>query len=940
MMLGVTWINSQIVFDGIVQGLAIAMIAVGVVLIYRTTRIINFAVANMGVVGAATLSLLTLQYHVPFWAALAIALLIGVALGALVEIGIIRRLRKAPRVVLLVGTIGLAQVMQVIGDEIPLPSNESAHYPSGIAGSWSLGGMTIRGSDLDILILVPLAIIALAWFLERTLLGKTVKACATNPQLARISSISPKLVSTMVWALGAAFATLSLVLIGGETSLAGSLASIGPETLTFGLAAALIAQMSSFPRALIAGVVIGIGQSLINFDFVADTGLIELVLFVTVLLAVILYGRERSGEQEVFAFTPRSRPIPERLRSFFWARNIDKSGLIILGAIAVVLPLIVTTPSSQQLYTSVLAFAICACSLTVITGWQGQLSLGQMALAGIAALVAARLVHSGVPFWAAVAVMTLGGALLAVGLGISSLRVRGLYLAVVTFAFALAAQQYFFYLPALSGDAPDGANVPFPVGKLWFISFPGQRAYYYAVLIILVLVLVVLSRFRDSNVGRTMKAVRDNENAASAYTLVPARIKVRAFALGGALAGLGGCLLSGAFADVPFTANFFLVDNSLALVTMVVIGGMGSVTGAVVGAVWVIGIPAIAPNNTTVSLLTSSLGLLVILLYFPRGLNQISFALRDAIMEWADRRFGKDPPSEPVSYPQGLRRSEVPTDPGVPALSVSALSVAFGGNVAVDDVWLTVNSGEIVGLIGTNGAGKSTLMNAVGGFVPSQGSIRILDHEVSGQAPSHRAALGLGRTFQSATLFPELTVTDTLLVALEAKERTAMVPTALGLPSARRKNRAASAEVGELIHFLGLGPYRDHYIDDLSTGTRRVVELAGLLALNAKMICLDEPTAGLAQRETEAFGPLITMVRRELAASMLLIEHDMPLILGISDRVYCLEAGAVIADGRSSEIRDNPRVIASYLGTDERAIRRSGVAEDAVEGVPAPVAPP
>jgi ABC-type branched-subunit amino acid transport system ATPase component len=211
---------------------------------------------------------------------------------------------------------------------------------------------------------------------------------------------------------------------------------------------------------------------------------------------------------------------------------------------------------------------------------------------------------------------------------------------------------------------------------------------------------------------------------------------------------------------------------------------------------------------------------------------------------------------------------------------------------------------------------------------------------VSGQAPSHRAALGLGRTFQSATLFPELTVTDTLLVALEAKERTAMVPTALGLPSARRKNRAASAEVGELIHFLGLGPYRDHYIDDLSTGTRRVVELAGLLALNAKMICLDEPTAGLAQRETEAFGPLITMVRRELAASMLLIEHDMPLILGISDRVYCLEAGAVIADGRSSEIRDNPRVIASYLGTDERAIRRSGVAEDAVEGVPAPVAPP
>lgn len=522
MMLGVSWINSQVVFDGIVQGLAIAMIAVGVVLIYRTTRIINFAVANMGVVGAAILSLLVVQYHVPFWASLVIALVIGVALGALVEIGIIRRLHKAPRVVLLVGTIGLAQVLQVIGDEVPLPSNESAHYPSGIAGSWTLGGITIRGSDLDILILVPIAVIALAWFLERTLLGKTVKACATNPQLARISSISPKLVSTMVWALGAALATLALVLIGGETSLAGSLASIGPETLSFGLAAALLAKMFSFPRALVAGVAIGIGQSLISFNFIADTGLTELMIFVTVLVAVMLYGRERSGDQEVFAFTPRSRPIPERLRSFWWARNVDKSGLIILGIVAVILPIIVTTPSSEQLYTSVLAFAICACSVTVITGWQGQLSLGQMAIAGIATLLAARLVHSGVPFWAAIAVMTLGAALLAIGLGISSLRVRGLYLAVVTFTFALAAQQYFYYLPALSGDAPDGANVPFPVGKLWFISFPGQRAYYYAVLVILVLVLVILSRFRDSNVGRTMKAVRDNENAASAYTLVPA----------------------------------------------------------------------------------------------------------------------------------------------------------------------------------------------------------------------------------------------------------------------------------------------------------------------------------------------------------------------------------------------------------------------------------
>jgi ABC-type branched-subunit amino acid transport system ATPase component/ABC-type branched-subunit amino acid transport system permease subunit len=939
MLLASSWINSQVVFDGIIQGLAIAVLAVGVVLIYRCTRIINFAVANMGVVGATTLPLLTLQYHVPFWAALVVALLIGLALGILVEIGIIRRLRRAPRVVLLVATIGLAEVTQAIGLEIPLPSDQGVRYPAGINVSWAVAGVHVKGADLDILILVPVAVIGLAWFLDRTMLGKTVKACATNPELARIAGISPKLVSTMVWGIAAALATLSLVLIGGETSLAGSLASLGPQTLAWALAAALFAHMSSFPRAVIAGVVIGIAQSLISFNFVADTGLVELVVFGTVLLAVVLYGRDRSGDQEAFAFTPRSRAIPDRLRSIWWVRHIDKSGLIILGMVAVILPLIVGKPSSQQLFTSVLAFAICASSLTLITGWQGQLSLGQMAIAGIAALCAARLEHAGVPFWLAVATITLGAAVLAVGLGISSLRVRGLYLAVVTFAFALAAQQYLYYLPALTGSSPDGANVPFPVGKLWFITFSGQRTYYYAVLVILVLVLVLLSRFRDSNVGRSMKAVRDNESAAAAYTLAPARIKLRAFALAGALAGLGGCLLSGAFANVPFASSYFLVDNSLALVTMVVIGGMGSVTGAVVGAIWVIGLPAIAPNNTTVALLTSSLGLLAILLYFPRGLNQITFAVRDAIIEWADRRFGEDSTPELRIYPQGLRRREDVLDPAVPSLVVSNLRVAFGGNVAVDDVSLNVGSDEIVGLIGSNGAGKSTIMNAVGGFVPSRGSIRILGEEVSGKSPSHRASLGLGRTFQSARLFPELTVTETLLVALEAKGKTAMLPAALGLPSAIRRNRSDLAEVGELVHFLGLGPFRHHYIDDLSTGTRRVVELAGLLALNARMICLDEPTAGLAQRETEAFGPLIVMVQSELQASMLLIEHDMPLILSISDRVYCLEAGSVIAEGSPSEIRDNRRVIASYLGTDERAIGRSGLVERAVQNVPATVVP-
>ena len=924
-MLAVGWVNSQIVFDGIIQGLAIAVIAVGVVLIYRATRIINFAVGNMGVVGAVLLSLLVLQYGVPFWIALVIALLVGLVFGAAVEMTVIRRLKNAPRVVVLVSTIGIAGLAQAIAIEIPQPSDASAHFPSALNGSWTLGGVSIRGADIGVLILVPVCVILLIWFLDRTMIGKTVKACATNPSLARLSSISPKLVSTMVWALAAVLSTLSVILIAGESSTAAGLATLGPQTLSEALAAAVIAGMRSFRVAVIAAVVIGVLQSLLTYNFLAVPGITDLLLFIAVFIAVIFAKRER-GEEQVFAFSPRAHPIPERLRPFWWARNIDKGGILLLGVIAVLLPILVNEPSRQQLYTAVLAFAICASSLTVLTGWLGQLSLGQMAFAGLAALFGARLVTEGVPFWLAVVISTVGSALLALGIGIGSLRVRGLYLAVVTFVFALTAQQYFYFLPFFSGDSPDGANVPFAPGHLWFLSFPGQRTYYYVVLVILGLVLLVLSRFRDSGVGRTIKAVRDNEISAAAYSVPTVRVKLQAFTMAGALAGLGGALLAGAFANIAFTENFFMVNDSLNLVAMVVIGGMGSVSGAVIGAIFVIGIPAIAPNNALVGLLSSSLGLLVVLLYFPRGLNQITYAVRDGILSWADRRMGgrKEEPERPARPAVVRTRAAEAVAVTGPVLAVSDLSVHFGGIAAVNQATLHVESGEIVGLIGANGAGKSTLMNAVGGFVGASGSVTLLGEEVSAKSAGHRASLGLGRTFQAATLFPELTVNETLLVALEANGRAGLVATALGLPAARRHRRAALAEVGELIDFLGLSRYQDHYISDLSTGTRRVVELAGLLARNAKVLCLDEPTAGLAQRETEAFGPLITTIQKELAASVLLIEHDMPLILGISQRVYCLEAGSVIAEGSASEVRNDPKVIASYLGTDERAIVRSG----------------
>jgi ABC-type branched-subunit amino acid transport system ATPase component len=194
---------------------------------------------------------------------------------------------------------------------------------------------------------------------------------------------------------------------------------------------------------------------------------------------------------------------------------------------------------------------------------------------------------------------------------------------------------------------------------------------------------------------------------------------------------------------------------------------------------------------------------------------------------------------------------------------------------------------------------------------------------VQDMSAARRARLGLGRTFQDAALFADLTVRETVQVALEDRARARLVTVALGLPRAKRMERAKQARADDILDLLGLGPYASRFISELSTGMRRIVELACLLATDARVLCLDEPTAGIAQREAESFGPLLLQIRAELGASMLVIEHDMPLVMSLSDRIYCLETGRVIAAGRPEAVRHDPLVIASYLGTDDRAIARS-----------------
>ncbi|ABW12561.1 ABC transporter related [Parafrankia sp. EAN1pec] len=936
---------TQLLFDGAVSGLVIGLLAAGIVLVHRATRVINFAVANMGLVGSALLALLVVRYNVPYWIALVLVLAVGALFGAIIDLAVVRRLFTAPRVIVLVATTGVAQLALTIVTAYPkLDDYPTSSYPLPWTGTWTpFDDLQITAAQLSILVTVPVVTLLLGLFLSRTVLGRTVQACADNPELARLQGISPKTMSTVVWAVAGLLATLCLILISAQNRSLTQITTLGPTTLLRALAAAAIARMISFRIALLAGVVLGLLQSFVQFNWLDQAGLTDMVILIVVLAAVFLASRSHDTETSSFSFAPKVRPIPERLRRLWWIRNLERAPLLLLGLIAVILPLVIGQPSRQLLYTVILGYAICGASVTILTGWAGQLSLGQMAFAGLGALIAATLnrgLHLTVggttisaspqPFAVAVALAMLVTAVLATLVGIGALRVRGLLLAVSTFAFGIAAEQYLYRREFLHDEGTTTAS--FPRASVFGIDIGTQRAYYYLVLVVLVIVMVVIARLRRSGVGRTTIGVRDNSVAAAAYTVGPVRVKLRSFALAGGLAGLGGALLAGAVQEVPYTDRYFLSTDSLVLVSVVIIGGVGSVIGPVLGSLWVVGLPAIFPDNTIVPLLTSSLGLLLLLLYFPGGLVQIGYSARDALLAWADRRLG--PVTAPVKVatarPVALTRTpSTPLPAGKPVLATTDARVRFGGRVAVDGVSVQIMPGEIVGLIGTNGAGKSTLMNVVGGFVPATGTVTLLGQDVSRTSPEKRARLGLGRTFQAASLFPELTVRETVQIALEARGRTTLLSTALHLPHTFARERAKRSEAEDLIDFLGLGLYADAFIADLSTGTRRIVELAGLLALDARVLCLDEPTAGVAQRETEAFAPLIQEIRRELGAAMLVIEHDMPLIMSISDRVYCLETGRVIAAGPPGTVRNDPKVIASYLGTDERAIERSGVSTTA-----------
>jgi branched-chain amino acid transport system ATP-binding protein len=300
--------------------------------------------------------------------------------------------------------------------------------------------------------------------------------------------------------------------------------------------------------------------------------------------------------------------------------------------------------------------------------------------------------------------------------------------------------------------------------------------------------------------------------------------------------------------------------------------------------------------------------------------------LRSVFLEGAGPVSGDRPGLQPT-HTGSTEPAVTAVDPDDrPLLEVTGVTCSFGGVRAVDGVDLTVASGEVVGLVGPNGAGKTTLLDAISGFVACDAGRVVLDgDELTGRSANERAGSGLGRSFQDGRLFPALTVTETLAVALDdSLEVKDPVLAALRMPAAYDSERRARLRVEELIDLFNLGRFADKFTGELSTGSRRVVDLACVVAHQPKVVLLDEPSTGIAQREAEALADLLLRVRDDLGASLLVIEHDMALLTAIADRLVAMDAGQVVAVGEPDAVLADPAVVASYLGTDAAVIGRSG----------------
>ncbi len=919
----------QFAVIGLGAGACYALLAQGAVLIYRGSGIVNFAHGAFAML-AGYLTFVELGSDVdvnrvlfipdshflggswPTIPAIAAGVLAAAVTALLFQRLVLHHLRQAAPIVRVISTLGALAVIQAF---VVIRYGETSHRVRNFLpdSRYTWGGISVQEERLVVVGIVVVLTILLWAFVKFTRVGLAITASAQNERAVATLGWSPERLSALTWTMGGALAGLAGILVAPFTGLT-------PEIFTLvvtiaALAAALLGGFESFPLTLLGGLLIGVLEAeMTNYqrqvqDFLhlhTLTGAPQAVPFLVILLVLVVRGKALPLRSHVSDVLPR-----------LGTGIINWPGIILgTGIVGVLAIWRLDDNWSTALYIT-LATGVFIASIVVLTGFAGQVSLGQVAIGGLGALFAGLLVKAGVE----IEIALIAGILLTIPVGLlfalPALRTRGVNLAVITLGLGFTISQVVFINPNWIGEPADGGT---RIGKVKLFgtdvnAVVHPQRWAIVCLIALVLVGLVVANLRRSRTGRRLIAVRTNERAAASLGVSVFGVKLYAFSVAAAMAAVGGILLG--FTSTVVTYQRYNPFASINAVSYAVIGGLGYVLSAVIAAPTAVG-------GITTRVLQDWLGLdqdswvqlvggillLAILIVHQHGIADVLSHRRPAeergLLEKLHLRT-LPAPRAPLAA--------VTVEPVSPApLQVEGLTVRFGAVLAVDGVSFTVQPGEVVGLIGPNGAGKTTIIDAISGFVrPSGGSISFNRHSIGGWSAARRSKHGLRRSFQSLELFEDLSVEDNIHAGSNANDSKLSWVTDLFWPGSHELSPTAVTAIQEFDLESSLAALPG----ELPYGRRRLVGIARAVASGPSVLMLDEPAAGLDEAERAELGALIRRLADQRKMGVLLVEHDVGLVMSTCDRVVVVDFGSVIAEGLPESVRADPLVRSAYLGTHE-----------------------
>jgi branched-chain amino acid transport system permease protein len=629
-----------------------SLVAVGLVVVYRANRVVNFAQASMGAAaGTLTVSLVT-DTTIPFPVAVCAGVLAGCIAGGLVELVVIRRFFRRARLTMTVATIGVAQLFAAAALAVPVLFKGAGSVYETPLSSWAaeFSGVILTGDHLVVLVAVAAVASALGVFLRFTSLGAALRAASDNPDRALLAGLPVRSLSTIGWTIAGACAALGAILAAPITGTDAA-ALGGPSLLLGGLVAATVARFENIPVALVTALGIGVVEQVVFWNY-PDSGWLDVALVIVVLVVLLTRHADLWGartDDESVPLVDVTKPLPRNITATAEYRLLRVTGWLIVAATVAVVPLALS-PASLDMAAIIVINVVVAASLVLLTGWAGQVSLGQYAIAGIGGGVTAACVGGlGIDLLVSLIAGAAAGACAALLIGLPALRIRGQYLAVTTLALSVPVSTVLLnplYVPAL---ARSEVTRPILFGRF---DLEDGRYFFWFCVAAAAFALLACHNFRRSRAGRVVLASRDNPRAAAAYGVSPVKAKLMAFGLSGVMAGTAGGLLIIALRGVPF--GYFGADAGLEAFAMAVIGGVVSLLGAVLGALTIGLIDNLLDGS--VALFATGILLLAIIYARPDGLAGLVLSLRKrlvALLPQPRPDTGPPPlPEIPVWHPQ------------------------------------------------------------------------------------------------------------------------------------------------------------------------------------------------------------------------------------------------------------------------------------------------